>query len=110
MPNGDLIMCGEGHIDWIGGVDFHPRGNLLSTASGDGTVKLWDFASASCAHTFTEHGQPVWKVAFHDTGDFLLSCSMDHTIKMWDLNTLKSRFSYRDHVDSVNSIHWMPYS
>lgn len=27
VPNGDLIMSGEGHQDWIGGVSFHPKGN-----------------------------------------------------------------------------------
>ena len=104
VPNGDLIMSGEGHVDWVGGVEFHPKGNLLATASGDGSVKIWDFVHACCAHTFSEHGQPVWKVAFHDTGDFLLSSSMDHTVKMWDLNMTKSRFTFRGHVDSVNSI------
>jgi WD40 repeat protein len=103
-------MSGEGHLDWVGGVEFHPRGNLLATASGDGTVKIWDFVNACCAQTFSEHGQPVWKVAFHDTGDFLLSCSMDHTVKLWDMNLKKSRFTFRGHVDSVNSIQFMPYS
>lgn len=106
IPTGDLIMSGEGHQDWVGGLAFHPRGNLLATASGDGTVKIWDFVNACCAHTWTEHGQPVWKVAYHDTGDFLLSCSMDHTVKMWDMNMEKSRFTYRGHVDSVNSVAW----
>jgi len=48
IPNGDLIMSGEGHQDWIGGVSFHPRGNFLATASGDGCVKLWDFVNAKC--------------------------------------------------------------
>lgn len=104
VPNGDLIMSGEGHLDWIGGLEFHPRGNLLATASGDGTVKIWDFVNACCAQTFSEHGQPVWKVAYHDTGDFLLSASMDHTVKLWDMNMKKSRFTFRGHVDSVNSI------
>ena len=104
VPNGDLIMSGEGHVDWVGGVEFHPKGNLLATASGDGTVKIWDFVRACCAQTFAEHGQPVWKVAYHDTGDFLLSCSMDHTVKLWDMNMSRSRFTFRGHVDSVNSI------
>lgn len=110
VPNGDLIMSGEGHVDWIGGVEFHPKGNLLATASGDGSVKIWDFVKACCAYTFSEHGQPVWKVSYHDTGDFLLSCSMDHTIKLWDMNMPKSRFTFRGHVDSVNSVQWLPYS
>lgn len=110
VPNGDLIMSGEGHLDWVGGLQFHPKGNLLATCSGDGSVKLWDFVTASCAATLTDHGVPVWKVDFHDTGDFLLSCSMDQTIKLWDLHTRKSRFTFRGHVDSVNSVQFMPYN
>jgi WD40 repeat protein len=49
-------------------------------------------------------------VAYHDTGDFLLSCSMDHTIKLWDMNCKKSRFTFRGHVDSVNTIQFKPMS
>ena len=25
LPNGDPIMSGEGHKDWVSGIDFHPR-------------------------------------------------------------------------------------
>ena len=111
IPNGDLIMSGEGHQDWIGGVSFHPKGSFLATASGDGCVKIWDFMQAKCAHTYAEHGQPVWRCDFHYTGDFLLSCSMDHSVKLWDLAVPKaSRFTFRGHVDSVNSVQWQPYS
>ena len=68
MPSGDLIMSGEGHKDWLSGLQFHPRGSHLATAAGDGTVKLWDFASASCVATYTDHTQPVWSVDFHHSG------------------------------------------
>ena len=95
-------MSGEGHQDWVGGVAFHPKRNYLATTSGDGTVKIWDFINASCAYTFSEHGQPVWKADFHESGDFLITCSMDHTVKLWDLNMPKSRYTFRGHVDSVN--------
>ena len=33
----------------------HYSGAKLATASGDTTVKVWDFARAECEHTFTEH-------------------------------------------------------
>lgn len=55
IPNGDLIMSGEGHKDWISGIAFHPRGSHLATSSGDCTVKIWDFLNASCSHTFKDH-------------------------------------------------------
>lgn len=36
---------------------------------------------------------------------------MDHTVKLWDLKVPKtSRFTFRGHVDSVNSIQWQPFS
>lgn len=25
LPAGDLIMTGDGHKDWVAGLDFHPR-------------------------------------------------------------------------------------
>ena len=40
----------------------------------------------------------------------LISGSMDQSAKLWDLNTQKCRFSYRGHVDSVNTVKWKPYT
>jgi len=36
-------MGGEGHSDWVSGLDFNPKGTHLATCSADGSVKLWDF-------------------------------------------------------------------
>ena len=110
VPNGDLIMTGDGHKDWIAGLDFHPRGSHLATASGDGTVKLWSFSKSKCVATYTEHSQAVWSCMFHDGGDFLVSGSMDHTCKLWDVSTGRCRMSLRGHVDSVNSVCFQPFS
>lgn len=27
--NGQLILTGEGHSDWVSGVDFHPQGKTI---------------------------------------------------------------------------------
>ena len=86
IPDGELIMSGDGHREWVASCDFHPAGTHLATCSGDGLVKLWDFKNASCAATFSDHTQVTWDVAFHHTGDFLISASMDQTAKLWDLN------------------------
>lgn len=110
VPNGDLIMSGDGHEDWLSCVDIHPRGTHLATSSGDGTVKLWNFARECCSATFTDHTQAVWGCAFHDMGDFMVSSSMDHTTRLWDLNSERCRQTYRGHVDSVNYVCFRPFS
>ena len=60
IPNGELIMTGEGHKSWVSCVDFHPRAANLATSSGDGTVKIWDFAKSKCVATLADHAQAVW--------------------------------------------------
>jgi hypothetical protein len=110
LPNGDLVMSGDGHKDWVSGCDFHPHGSQLCTTSGDATVKIWDFANARCAHTFTDHTQAVWGAAYHDCGDFVVSCSMDHTARLWDLGSYRCRQTFRGHVDSVNHVIFQPYT
>ena len=65
IPNCELIMSGEGHREWIAGIEFHPRGTHIATSSGDNTVKLWDFVSASCTLTLQDHAHPVCAVLYH---------------------------------------------
>ena len=110
IPNGELILTGEGHKSWVSCIDFHPKAATLATSSGDGTVKLWDFAQSKCVATLSDHAQAVWGVAFHDSGDFVASCSMDHTAKLWDVQRAKCRGTLRGHVDSINAIIFQPFS
>lgn len=46
MEDGENILSGEGHKDWITGVDFHPAGSHLVTSGGDKTIKVWDFINS----------------------------------------------------------------
>uniref|UniRef100_UPI00398F17FD sperm-associated antigen 16 protein n=1 Tax=Pristiophorus japonicus TaxID=55135 RepID=UPI00398F17FD len=110
IPNGDIIMTGEGHGDWLSDCCFHPSGNMLATASGDQTVKIWDFAKVECVLTFTGHLHAVWGCAWHTCGDFVASCSMDNTVRIWDINSERCRQTLRGHIDSVNSIEFLPFS
>lgn len=112
MPEGELIMTGEGHRSWCADADFHPAGNHLATCSGDGIIKVWDLASAACSATLSDHTQTVWAVAWHASGDFLLSASMDHTCRLFDMagGGGRVRQTLRGHVDAVNALAWQPFS
>ena len=105
MPDGDLIMSGEGHTDWVAAVDFHPRGAALASASGDATVKLWDFAQQQCVATLAEHTAAVWAIAWHDTGAFLASASLDHCMRLWDVAAIACK-SVRTHQRCFPAPNW----
>lgn len=110
LPDGEIIMTGDGHADWIADCDFQPDGKQLVTGGGDRSIKIWDFAKASCVLTLSEHTHAVWGVSWHYAGDFIASCSMDSTSKVWDINSEKCRSTLRGHSDSVNSIEFLHYS
>ena len=128
MPQGEVIMQGEGHKDWVSGIQFSHNTNqeqsglesvsgktqsmnkkfntsgLIGTTSGDTTVKLWDIQQEKCVDTFTDHVQQQWSCAFYEHQDLLISSSMDQTCKLYDLNALKCVKTLRGHVDSVNCV------
>jgi WD40 repeat protein len=110
IPEGQLVLSGEGHKDWVSGIAFHPRGALVATTSGDTTVKIWDVEKERCKHTLTDHNQAVWSCAFHDLGDFLVTCSMDQTCRAFDMQSMRCRQTFRGHVDSVNYVAFQPCS
>ncbi|GMH45200.1 hypothetical protein BSKO_13157 [Bryopsis sp. KO-2023] len=109
LPEGQLIMSGEGHKDWVAGIDFHPHGACLASGSGDATVKIWDFEKQKCVHTFHDQ-KAVWSVKFHDLGDVLASGSLDHTARLWDVVAGKCKIVLRGHVDSINEVAWEPFT
>jgi hypothetical protein len=111
LDTAENIMTGEGHREWISGVDFHPAGSHLVTCGADSALKLWDFINSGIAHTFQNisHG-PLWKAKFHDTGDFVLTGANDGAIKLFDLQAVKLRQQYRSHTDSVNGLMWQPFT
>ncbi|KAM9629433.1 sperm-associated antigen 16 protein isoform 1-T1 [Morphnus guianensis] len=110
LPDGNVIMTGEGHTDWLSGCCFHPSGSQLVTSSGDTTVRIWDCLKLGCILTLEGHAHPVWDCSWHSCGDFVASASMDNTSKIWDVNSERCRYTMCGHKDSVNSIEFLPFS
>ncbi|XP_027591448.1 sperm-associated antigen 16 protein isoform X1 [Pipra filicauda] len=110
LPDGNLLMTGEGHTDWLSGCCFRPSGTQLVTSSGDTTVRIWDLSRRGCILTLKGHARAVHGCSWHSRGDFVASASMDSTSKIWDVNSERCRYTLRGHKDSVNSIEFLPFS
>lgn len=87
--------------------------NLLVSACGDGSVKVWDLArppQANPLRSFKEHTHEVygvnWNMVQHDK---FLSASWDDTIKLWSLaHGQGSLQTYVGHSYCVYSAVWSP--
>ncbi|XP_065866527.1 coatomer subunit beta'-3-like [Euphorbia lathyris] len=67
----------------------HIHDSTFSTASLDGTIKIWNLESPSSVATMDGHSKGVNCVDYYVNGDklYLLSGSDDYTVKVWDCET-----------------------
>ncbi|EEP79766.1 nuclear migration protein nudF [Uncinocarpus reesii 1704] len=83
-----------GHDHSVGAVRFIPSGasgtlssgNLLVSASRDGTLRIWDVVTGYCVKTLRGHTAWVRDVCPSFDGRFLLSAGDDMTTRLWNIS------------------------
>ncbi|OAA73337.1 Dynein regulator [Cordyceps fumosorosea ARSEF 2679] len=83
----------SGHDHSVSAVRFIPSGsagvfssgNMLVSASGDRTLKIWDATTGYCVKTLSGHSDWVRDVCPSPDGNYLISTSADHMGRLWDL-------------------------
>ncbi len=66
-------------------VAFSPDGKTLAAARNDGTILLWDTATAKVRRSLPGHQGPVPQLVFSRDGSLLASGGADTTVLIWDL-------------------------
>ncbi|MBG1242234.1 serine/threonine-protein kinase [Nostoc sp. NZL] len=98
----------KGHSSDVNSVAFSPDGIILSSASDDKTIKLWNLASGEEIHTLEGHSTWIWAVAFSPDSKTLASGSADKTIKLWNVETGKLIRTLEGHSDGITSVAFSP--
>jgi len=83
----------RGHSDYISSVAWSPDGRRIASASGDGTVQVWDSLTGNHAYVYRGHadyypdhyisGSAVNSVSWSPDGKQIASGSSDSTVQVW---------------------------
>jgi WD40 repeat protein len=100
VATGRELLVLEGHANAVTAVAF-ASGDVLVTASLDGTLRLWDGKSVKEVRQMS-HGGGVNDAAVSPDGKRALSAGLsDNKVRLWDLTTGREMRSFEGHVRSV---------
>ncbi|HQR09341.1 MAG TPA: hypothetical protein PLN21_21145 [Gemmatales bacterium] len=74
-----------GHQSSVVALAFHPKGNLLVSASAkpEASIKVWDLGKKTAITQYLGHTSDVLAVALSNTGEQVASVSLDGSIRLW---------------------------
>ncbi len=84
-------------------VAYHPTGEQIASAAGDGMIKVWDANSGDLLLEWQGHTAAVNALTFSPDGTTLLSGGDDAALYQWDISTGTQVRAFEGHVGRVLS-------
>lgn len=92
-----------GHTRKVGQVLFNPAAeNILASASGDLTIRLWDVSTGQ-THVTLKHPDIVQSLSWSAAGNLLATTSRDKKLRVWDVRQGKPVHEAPGHTGAKNS-------
>lgn len=109
-PRSTSSITLRGHQDVIQHCRFDSTGTLLFTASGDATIRVWDFESPEQRYKVLEgHQRGVNHFDINADGSKLVTASDDETLRVFSLTSLASAPTIlAGHEDWVHHCRFLP--
>jgi WD40 repeat protein len=98
----------RGHGDLVFSVCFSPDNRRLASASGDGTVRIWDVQTGDEVRRVAAHRYHVNCVAYSPDGRTLATASDDFTIALWNSTTGERKATLSGHWYCVQCVAFSP--
>jgi len=101
----------EKHDGYLSCARFVDEGDSeIVSASGDGTLILWDIENKAAKSTYADHTGDVMCVAINKTNSHLfVSGSVDATAKVWDSREgERCVANFTGHEADINTVQWFP--
>lgn len=108
-PAAGALVTYTGHSRFVAALAWSPDGSQIATASGDGTVQVWNATTGAAIYTYTGHqnqNTSVNAVAWSQDGNFIYSAATD--VQVWSAADGTKQFTYTGH--SNNTIHCLALS
>ena len=84
--SGETSFDARAHNDWVTDVNISADGELIASASGDGTAHLWSSRAATAIAVLRGHSNEVTHALFSPKGDQVITTSRDRTLRQWRLS------------------------
>jgi WD40 repeat protein len=99
----------EGHTGAISALAPNPADpNLLASASGDRSIRIWDLTTHQTVRTLLGHSSGVDSVVYSPDGRLIASGSSDHLIKLWNADTGEELNTLYGHTHFVRALAFSP--
>jgi hypothetical protein len=105
LPHPALIRTLSSSTGRIWGCAISPDGAFVVSAADQGTLTVWDTATASERYRLEGHTAPVRRCAVSDDGSFIISAAYDRRVRVWDARTGEHFQELLSHTDGVTGRH-----
>ena len=96
------------HIDMVNVALFSPSGDLVVTASDDGTARIWHADGSGESIILEGHTDRVNAASFSPSGDLVVTASSDGTARIWHADGSGESIILEGHTDRVNAASFSP--
>lgn len=90
--------------DVIQSVRFSPDGRTIAVGGADGSLRVFDVASAKLRWKADPHADWVTDIAFSPDGEQLVTASRDKSCRVFQVTTGVADASYQDHPEPVFAV------